>query len=185
MGLGLGLSVGCAVGLLGLLWQLCELCIDAGWPPSPPPCGCAASTNAVLCVVCRRPAGPILAQAMVPVYPTDRPEQLAARVLREEHRLYPRCVAALCEDRVTWRADGIPIMCAGRRFLASPALLCAALFPVLPRAHEARGCRQCTAWKTLLMPHAPHDLGLPAGLPASASNPPRPCRHPSPRWSAH
>lgn len=55
-------------------------------------------------------AGPILAQAVVPVYPTDRPEQLAARVLKEEHRLYPRCVAALCEDRITWRHDGVPIM---------------------------------------------------------------------------
>ncbi|KAI7843268.1 hypothetical protein COHA_003101 [Chlorella ohadii] len=54
--------------------------------------------------------GPILAQAVVPVYPTDRPEQLAARVLKQEHALYPRCVAALCDNRVTWRADGIPIM---------------------------------------------------------------------------
>ncbi|PSC75099.1 Phosphoribosylglycinamide chloroplastic [Micractinium conductrix] len=54
--------------------------------------------------------GPILAQAVVPVYPTDRPEQLAARVLKEEHKLYPQCVAALCEDRVTWRHDGVPIM---------------------------------------------------------------------------
>lgn len=34
-------------------------------------------------------AGPILAQAVVPVYPTDRPDQLAARVLKEEHKLYP------------------------------------------------------------------------------------------------
>ncbi|KAI3429267.1 hypothetical protein D9Q98_005364 [Chlorella vulgaris] len=54
--------------------------------------------------------GPILAQAIVPVYPTDRPEQLAARVLKEEHRLYPLCVAAMCDDRVTWREDGVPIM---------------------------------------------------------------------------
>ena len=30
--------------------------------------------------------GPILAQAVVPVYPTDLPEQLAARVLREVRR---------------------------------------------------------------------------------------------------
>lgn len=54
--------------------------------------------------------GPILAQAVVPVYPTDTTEALAARVLREEHALYPACVAALCEGRVTWRDDGIPIM---------------------------------------------------------------------------
>ncbi|KAL4447446.1 hypothetical protein ABPG75_004665 [Micractinium tetrahymenae] len=54
--------------------------------------------------------GPILAQAVVPVYPTDRPEQVAARVLKEEHKLYPECVAALCEERITWRHDGVPIM---------------------------------------------------------------------------
>ena len=54
--------------------------------------------------------GPILAQAVVPVLPTDTADVLAARVLKEEHRLYPRCVAALCEGRVTRRHDGIPIM---------------------------------------------------------------------------
>ncbi|GHG95168.1 phosphoribosylglycinamide formyltransferase [Pseudodonghicola xiamenensis] len=33
--------------------------------------------------------GPILGQARVPVLPGDTPEQLAARVLEQEHRLYP------------------------------------------------------------------------------------------------
>lgn len=33
--------------------------------------------------------GPILGQARVPVLPGDTPESLAARVLVEEHRLYP------------------------------------------------------------------------------------------------
>lgn len=69
-------------------------------PPTTYPC-CAPPLPA---------AGPILAQAVVPVYPTDRPEQLAARVLKEEHKLYPRCVAALCEGRITWRHDGVPIL---------------------------------------------------------------------------
>ena len=54
--------------------------------------------------------GPILAQAVVPVLPTDTSDALAARVLKEEHKLYPQCVAALCEGRVTWRYDGVPIM---------------------------------------------------------------------------
>ncbi|CAG9464683.1 unnamed protein product [Pedinophyceae sp. YPF-701] len=54
--------------------------------------------------------GPILAQAVVAVSPTDSPEQVAAKVLKEEHRLYPEAVAALCEGRITWREDGIPIM---------------------------------------------------------------------------
>jgi len=34
-------------------------------------------------------AGPILGQARVPVLPGDTPETLAARVLENEHRLYP------------------------------------------------------------------------------------------------
>lgn len=33
--------------------------------------------------------GPVIAQARVPVLPGDTPEMLAARVLVEEHRLYP------------------------------------------------------------------------------------------------
>ena len=33
--------------------------------------------------------GPILGQARVPIHPGDTPETLAARVLPEEHRLYP------------------------------------------------------------------------------------------------
>ncbi|HVZ09592.1 phosphoribosylglycinamide formyltransferase [Rhodopila sp.] len=40
--------------------------------------------------------GPILAQAAVPVLPGDTEDALAARVLRQEHRLYPAALAALC-----------------------------------------------------------------------------------------
>jgi phosphoribosylglycinamide formyltransferase len=50
----------------------------------------------------------------VPVVPTDTPEQVAARVLKEEHKLYPQCIAALCEERVTWRSDGVPIIWSAR-----------------------------------------------------------------------
>jgi phosphoribosylglycinamide formyltransferase-1 len=39
--------------------------------------------------------GPILAQARVPVAPGDDAETLAARVLAEEHRLYPAALADL------------------------------------------------------------------------------------------
>ena len=39
--------------------------------------------------------GPILGQARVPVLPGDTEETLAARVLAEEHRLYPACLARL------------------------------------------------------------------------------------------
>jgi phosphoribosylglycinamide formyltransferase-1 len=37
--------------------------------------------------------GPIIAQARVPVLPGDTPDTLAARVLVEEHRLYPAALA--------------------------------------------------------------------------------------------
>jgi phosphoribosylglycinamide formyltransferase-1 len=43
-------------------------------------------------------AGPILMQAEVPVLPQDTPSTLAARVLAEEHRIYPLALAALARE---------------------------------------------------------------------------------------
>ena len=40
--------------------------------------------------------GPILGQARVPILPGDDEATLAARVLKEEHRLYPQCLAEFC-----------------------------------------------------------------------------------------
>jgi phosphoribosylglycinamide formyltransferase-1 len=45
--------------------------------------------------------GPILLQESVPVLPEDQPEDLAARVLSVEHRLYPAAVKAFAEGRVS------------------------------------------------------------------------------------
>jgi phosphoribosylglycinamide formyltransferase 1 len=45
-------------------------------------------------------AGPIIAQAAVPVDIGDTPETLAARVLAEEHKLYPAALKMLAEGRV-------------------------------------------------------------------------------------
>jgi phosphoribosylglycinamide formyltransferase 1 len=42
-------------------------------------------------------SGPIVAQAEVPVLPTDTPETLAARVLEAEHRIYPQALRQVCE----------------------------------------------------------------------------------------
>lgn len=44
--------------------------------------------------------GPILAQAAVPVLPDDTETSLAARVLAEEHRLFPAALAWLAAGRV-------------------------------------------------------------------------------------
>jgi phosphoribosylglycinamide formyltransferase-1 len=44
--------------------------------------------------------GPIIIQAAVPVHADDRPDSLAARVLAEEHRIYPQALAWIAEGRV-------------------------------------------------------------------------------------
>ncbi|KAG4940273.1 hypothetical protein JHK87_044144 [Glycine soja] len=54
--------------------------------------------------------GCILAQRVVPVLANDTAEELAARVLKEEHQLYVEVVEALCEERVVWRKDGVPLI---------------------------------------------------------------------------
>jgi phosphoribosylglycinamide formyltransferase-1 len=50
-------------------------------------------------------AGPIIAQATVPVAINDTPETLAARVLEEEHKLYPAALKILAEGKV-WLEHG-------------------------------------------------------------------------------
>jgi formyltetrahydrofolate-dependent phosphoribosylglycinamide formyltransferase len=50
-------------------------------------------------------AGPIIGQARVPVLPGDTEESLAARVLTEEHRLYPACLAEVAR---ALQEDGLP-----------------------------------------------------------------------------
>jgi len=44
--------------------------------------------------------GPIIAQAAVPVLPGDTPGDLAARVLRQEHIVYPRALGWLLEGKL-------------------------------------------------------------------------------------
>lgn len=46
-------------------------------------------------------AGPIIAQAAVPVLADDTTETLSARILRQEHRLYPEVVRWIAEGRVS------------------------------------------------------------------------------------
>jgi phosphoribosylglycinamide formyltransferase-1 len=49
-------------------------------------------------------AGPIIIQAAVPVEDGDTPEILAARILREEHRIYTEAVNIVLQDR--YRIEG-------------------------------------------------------------------------------
>ncbi len=45
-------------------------------------------------------SGPVIAKAEVPVLPNDTPERLAARVLAEEHRLYPQAIGWFLDGRL-------------------------------------------------------------------------------------
>lgn len=62
--------------------------------------GCKVAGCTVHIVRAELDNGPILAQATVPVLENDTPETLAARILVEEHRLLPACVAALAQKKV-------------------------------------------------------------------------------------
>ena len=55
-------------------------------------------------------AGPIIGQAAVPVLPGDDAEILAARILKEEHKLYPACVRLLVEGKARLSAGEIVIL---------------------------------------------------------------------------
>jgi phosphoribosylglycinamide formyltransferase-1 len=56
--------------------------------------------------------GPIIVQAVVPVLPTDTEESLSARILAEEHRIYPQAIQWFAEGRLSL---------AGRRVTVSGA----------------------------------------------------------------
>lgn len=55
--------------------------------------------------------GPIVQQAAVPVLPDDTAERLSARILIEEHRLYPKAVGLVLDGR--WRIEGRRFIVAG------------------------------------------------------------------------
>jgi phosphoribosylglycinamide formyltransferase-1 len=44
--------------------------------------------------------GPVVAQAVVPILDDDTPETLAARILKEEHRIYTEAVCLIVEDKI-------------------------------------------------------------------------------------
>ena len=50
--------------------------------------------------------GPLVAQAAVPVLDDDSEDTLAARVLAQEHRLYPQAVAWFCAERLRITENG-------------------------------------------------------------------------------
>ena len=55
--------------------------------------------------------GPIIIQAVVPVFPDDSEESLAARILKQEHRIYPRAIQLYAEGRL--RVEGRRVLVYG------------------------------------------------------------------------
>lgn len=62
--------------------------------------GCKFAGATVHLVTAELDHGPILEQAMVPVLPDDTEATLAARVLTQEHQIYPRAIARLLQSAV-------------------------------------------------------------------------------------
>lgn len=60
-------------------------------------------------VVPEMDAGPIVIQAAVPIHTTDTEDSLGQRVLTEEHRIYPKALRWLAEDRLTITGDRVTI----------------------------------------------------------------------------
>lgn len=55
--------------------------------------------------------GPIIIQAVVPVFPDDSEDTLAARILKQEHRIYPRAIQLYAEGRL--RVEGRRVLVDG------------------------------------------------------------------------
>ncbi len=51
--------------------------------------------------------GPIIIQAVVPVYPDDTEETLQERILKQEHRIYPRAIQLFAEGRLEIADRGV------------------------------------------------------------------------------
>jgi phosphoribosylglycinamide formyltransferase-1 len=68
-------------------------------------------------------SGPIVVQAAVPVFPDDSEEILAARVLAQEHQIYPAALRWFAEDRLEIGPNGTVALknaAAGSDVLRSP-----------------------------------------------------------------
>lgn len=76
--------------------------------------GCKVAGATVHRVTAELDHGPILAQAAVPVLPDDSEQTLAARVLTQEHRIYPKAVEECLLGLTSWPETPVPRARAGR-----------------------------------------------------------------------
>lgn len=65
--------------------------------------------------------GPIIIQAVVPVFPDDTEESLSGRILEQEHRIYPRAIQLYSEGRL--RVEGRKVLVDGLQRGESQALI--------------------------------------------------------------
>ncbi len=69
--------------------------------------------------------GPIIIQAVVPIHEDDNEESLSARILEQEHRIYPRAIQLFAEDRLRIEGRRVRILNPDRpedRALINPPL---------------------------------------------------------------
>ena len=105
-------------------------------------------------------AGPIIVQAVVPVLPGDDADRLAARILRQEHRIYPLAVRWFAEGRLriqddgAVRVDGVAAPEAALINPPAPTMTQTTLHPILARDGIAVG--SLSACRVLLMNDCRH-----------------------------
>jgi phosphoribosylglycinamide formyltransferase-1 len=58
--------------------------------------------------------GPIIMQAVVPVFSDDTDETLAARILKQEHRIYPRAIQLYAEGKLRVEGRRVVIAASGK-----------------------------------------------------------------------
>ncbi len=70
--------------------------------------GCKVAGCTVHFVTAQLDNGPIISQAVVPVYPDDTEETLAQRILKCEHQVYPQAVADFVNNHL--QIDGLKVI---------------------------------------------------------------------------
>jgi formyltetrahydrofolate-dependent phosphoribosylglycinamide formyltransferase len=81
-------------------------------------------------------AGPIIAQAAVPVLSGDSEQELAARVLKQEHQLYPLALRLVADGRVRMREGRAVFELGAGAERASASLLAPDLRPSTPNLED-------------------------------------------------
>ena len=53
--------------------------------------------------------GPVIIQAAVPVLPDDTADTLRARIIQQEHRIFPEAIRLYAEGKLEWRGDKLVV----------------------------------------------------------------------------